>query len=231
MRRTLTTLAVSFCVILGLAAPGTAADGDGRVLSASATPYGISLAQMVKLTAAFQTSGRDLRYFPHTPLKILFVQNQDVKVIPVGKGFEIVGQRSFSFSRGSVLWVPMSYGDDSPPVIGTFPTTHTQALHYWFDKSGLGASRAQIVIDGAARSLDHDYLTGPVTTDQLKDCGGDVACGRHLVVESAFLAGLPAGKHTIEVLLNLDGALLKTPEAGGIPFLRTDLTYHVTITR
>lgn len=222
-RRALFVLPAVLASVIGTGPVAHAADGDGRILPPTATPFGISLTEMTRLSAAFQTSGGDLRFFPHTPLQVLFTQSQDVEFRPVAGGTLILGSREFTFPRGTTMWVPLFSATDSAPVLGTFPRTHAQAVRYIVDKAAFGANNVVVVIDGAARTLGPGHITGPVTKNRLRDCTVPADCGTHLVMDSAFIDRLPVGTHTIEVYANFNGAFFT-------PFIREHLTYTVTIT-
>ena len=120
-----------------------------------------------------------------------------------------------------MFYVPIVSVDDSPIVIGTFPTSSSMAASYWFDSSQLGGTDS-IVVDGKTTSIGASYLVGPIMTAPLGDGGGT-----HIITIGVFLTPLSKGSHTVVIKARFDGALI-LPFLG-INFLEEDFTYHVIV--
>src|SRR6266436_215560 len=76
-----------------------------------------------------------------------------------GHGFYI----PFVVKSGTPLYVPLIGVDDSPPVLGTFPTTARAALDYFFKPDQLGGQNWVITVDGRSTAVGPEFLAGPVT--------------------------------------------------------------------
>jgi len=228
----------SLSILLGLVAlPGPASAGmggktpppnssqqqqqqqGGQVLPPSARPQGFSLTDMAGKTAQFTTSG-NTQSVPPTPFQILFFKPPSTATSK-GNGLSVTGSNFFNVPEGKMFYVPIAIADDSPTVIGTFPTSSSMAASYWFDSSQLGGSQS-IVVDGNTTSIGASYLVGPITTQPLPDGGGT-----HIITIGVFLTPLSKGTHTVEVKARFDGALL-LPFVG-ISFEEEDFTYTVTV--
>src|SRR5205807_1449025 len=111
--------------------------GGGEVLPPTAKPKGVSLADMAGATAVFNTGVRSPDTVPATPFQILYVPTD---------------RPSFPFvvSPGTMLYVPLVFSDDSPPVVGDFPDVSHQAAvaDYFFDQNEFGAVFLDIIVDG-----------------------------------------------------------------------------------
>jgi hypothetical protein len=121
---------------------------------------------------------------------------------------------------GTVFYVPIQEVDDSPPVLGTFPTSASTAASYWFDSSQLGGSFF-IMVDGHTTSLGDSYSVGPITTPPLQDGGGT-----HIITIGVFLTPLSPGSHSVSIKARVDGALIP---ATGFNFIEGDFTYTVKV--
>jgi hypothetical protein len=108
-RRFLVVLGV-FCG-LAITSAGALAGGGGNVLAPSAKPHGYTLADLALATALFNTSGNNLSYYPNTPFQVLFVS----------------ATNEFFVAPGTPFYMPVFFADDSPPIVGTFPTNAKQA--------------------------------------------------------------------------------------------------------
>ena len=111
------------------------ADEGGEVLPPKAKPHGYSLTDMASAIALFTTSGNNSAYYPATPFQILSEDTSTVVVTPTGGGIVVTGGNSFTVASGTPFFVPVFYVDDSPTIIGTFPTAACDAAAYVFDKA------------------------------------------------------------------------------------------------
>jgi hypothetical protein len=194
---------VSLLVISALWARPAVAD-DGDVLPATATPAGYSLADMAAELAYFSTSGNDSSRYPDTPFQILYVDPH-------------TGTNTFTVGTRTKFFVPLAYVDDSPPILGDFPTDPSQAGDYVFSPRELGGHDLQIVVDGQATTLGPDYVAGPVYAPGLLDGGGS-----HFIQIGAFLAPLSKGTHTVRIRGVFDGDAI-----GGV--YQFDISYTVIV--
>src|SRR3954471_7983762 len=103
-----------------LAAPSASA-APGPVMPPTATPHGTSLTDMTRALAAFTASGNTLPV-PETPFEILYIDPPTVASELQGGGLIITGSNSFTVRTGASFYVPILNADDSPPVVGMFPT-------------------------------------------------------------------------------------------------------------
>jgi hypothetical protein len=200
----------------------SAAATTGGLYSASATPHGYSLADLSQATALFTTSGNSPAYLPQTPFQILYTDPAKTTSTFEDGGLVVQGSNSFVAKAGTQYYLPAQNFDDSPPVLGTFPTTHAQAIPYVFDPAQYGAHDYQAVIDGSTTALDASYVAGPVTTPPLLDGGGT-----HYITLGAFVKPLAPGTHTVTISGELSGAGLESTY--GIAFLQESFTYTVTV--
>jgi hypothetical protein len=205
-----------------LTAAGAIADTGGGVMPAAAQPDGWSLARMTGALALFNTSGNDPSYYPNTPFQIFYVDPSTARVVPVNGGLQTFGSNTFAVSPGTFFFVPLFDVDDSPPVLGTWPANHEQALAYFFGAAQYGARGFDIAIDGESTPIGSAYLAGPVTTPPLLDGGGT-----HMLMLGAFVHPLPPGTHTISIAGGVFGDLLEPTY--GISFLTEADTYTVTV--
>src|SRR5262245_24964714 len=121
-----------------------------------------------------------------------------------------------------MFYLPLQSVDDSPPVLGTFPTTSAQAQAYFFGPSQYGGHDFVAVVDGVSTPIGPAYLAGPVTTPPLLDGGGT-----HILTLGAFVQPLSPGTHTVRISGELSGAALAPTY--GITFLRDDFTYTIHV--
>ncbi len=239
-------LIVAMLVLLAgwaLAPEGRAAaagNGTGRgVLPASANPQGYSLADMSRLTALFTTSGNDPHYYPDTPFQVLYADPSKVTTSPDCTTFaplcgftatEKKGTRfsnTFTVKAGTMFYVPVFNADDSPPVVGVFPTTRTEARNYVFDRAQLGGKDFAIQIDSKTVRLGRRYVAGPVTTPPLLDVQPPTPGGTHYLTIGAFLYPLTPGVHTIRIQGGWFGKQFKATY--GTDFLWENLSYRVRV--
>jgi hypothetical protein len=162
---------------------------------------------MSRLTALFTTSGNQTSYYPDTPFQILYLN-------PIN---------SFTVRAGTMLYVPLWNAHDSPPVVGVFPTTPSEAKAYWFDPAQVGAKGFSVTIDGTkVTDLGPEYVAGPVTTAPLLDGGGN-----YYSTIGAFLNPPTPGSHTVRIQGGVFGDEIEATY--GIPSFSEDTTYTVTV--
>lgn len=215
-------------LLAGLTSPAAARSAQsghghdsGEALPASARPYGISLSEMARRTALFTTNQNDLRYYPRTPLQVLYAV-QPFDFSDADGGWTFSGGNSLTVRPGTMFYVPLQNATNSPPITGTWPENERQARRHFFDESQLGAKGFKIVIDGRATSVGPNYLAGPVRTPPLGDGGGD-----EIITLGVFVGALSPGTHTVQISGRLAGADLRS--AYDINFLAGDFTYTVTV--
>lgn len=210
---------VMAAAVVSVSAPAYA---SGNVLPAAAQPNGVSRADMAQALAVFTISGNDSAFLPQTPSQVLYGDPSTVAFIPDGSGLVETGTNAFTVHPGTLFFVPVFNVDDSPPVIGTFPTTNAEAQEYFFDPAGLGGRDFNVVVDGTTTSLGANYVAGPVTTPPLPDGGGT-----HIVTLGAFLSPMTPGTHTVTISGGIFGAALMP--VYGISFLREEFTYQINV--
>ena len=198
------------------------APGGGDVLPATAHPHGFSLTDLASATALFTTSGNDLSHYPNTPFQILYVDPKTLTFNSVNGGLVVGGTNQFTVKPGTPFYVPLASVDDSPPIIGTFPTTPQAVADYMFshDQSGLGDLR--IVVDGHATSIGAAYTSDLVHTPPLLDGGGS-----HIITVGAFLSPMSPGEHTVSISGAFSGVAFQ--QATGLAFEQFAFTYTVTV--
>src|SRR5262249_40569392 len=128
-----------------------------------------------------------------------------------------------SVPAGMMFYVPFAFADDTPPILGTFPTSPGTAPFYWFALSQLGGSDS-ITVDGQTTSIGAAYLAGPLRATLDDHPTEHVG---HIITLGVFLTPLSRGTHTVKILPNFDGALLA--QDLGFDFLHGEFTYNVTI--
>ena len=202
--------------------PASAAQG-GEVLPAAATPHGFSLTEMARETATFLTSGNDLSLYPKTPFQILYVDPATQTFDSVNGGLVVTGTNQFTVAAGTPFYAPVAFADDSPPVVGTFPTSSGQVANYLFGQDQNGWTNLRVTVDGRVTPIGSAYAVGPVQTPPLPDGGGS-----HIITVGAFLTPLSPGTHTVGVSGEFSGALFQ--QANGLNFVQFHLTYTVTVT-
>jgi len=150
----------SFTFICGLLAliialtiaPTVVQAGGGNILPGLAKPRGYSLSDMAKASAFFNTASQDLTFYPDTPFQILYIP----------PGTPAKASPSFEVRPGTMLYVPIFYSDDSPPITGDFPNVNDRqaVLNYVYSPTELGTISIQIVVDDTVNSLGSDYVVG-----------------------------------------------------------------------
>lgn len=183
------------------------------VLPALVRPYGYSLHDMARLTAAFNVD--HTQPMPNTPFQILY--NADPAINP------------FRVAQGAIMYVPVAYDDDSVPVIGNFPRNvedRRQLLRYWYSQREWGSVYMDIVIDGKVFPLGPSYLAS-VRFDQALPDGA-----KQYITPAAFVGPLSVGMHTVEIRLKATGdAFREDPILVYFPdgFFEFSVTYNVQV--
>ena len=177
------------------------AGSGGQVAPADAHVLGYLLAQAAGATAAFNVGPRTPDTLPDVPFQILYIGPG-----PAGTTFVV--------KPGTMLYVPVFFSHDSPPVVGDFPadvSDQEDDADYFFDPDELGASDLTVTVDGKATELGPDYVAG-ATTAPLPDGGGT-----HYIAVAAFLTPLSKGTHTVTISGAVAGAAW-APFGGGFTF-------------
>ncbi|MBU7584297.1 MAG: hypothetical protein KAF91_15515 [Nostoc sp. TH1S01] len=152
----------------------------GKIIPPKTKVQGYSLNDVAQAIAYFSTSRNNLAFLPHTPFQILYIQDFSNNTA------------TFTVPPGTILFVPIGYITDSPPVIGNFPTTFEQAANYVFDSQQI-SGKFEIVVNGVKTTInDPRYIGGPVFAPGLLDGGGS-----HFLQVGVFLTPLSPGEHTI----------------------------------
>jgi hypothetical protein len=198
---------------LGVAIPAAPAlAGGGDVLPPSARPHGYSLADMAAATAAFNVGPfRTAGHEPDTPFQILF-------------GDIVTGNSTYRVSTGTMLYMPLFYNDNSPPVIGNFPdVTNQQALNFYnFSPTQFGLRFMEVEVDGNVTTLSPGYVVG-VITPPLPDGGGT-----EYITAAVFLTPLTKGTHQVKFRFLAQGmALIPFYPPDGV--FSGDMTYTVIV--
>ena len=219
----MSTRRVLLSLILALAAPALAAPAahaNPDVFPPNADPAGYSLERMAAGHALFISSGNDTAYYPQTPFQVLFASSLDAE--QVDGGLVVTRANTFAAQKSTRFYLPILHVNDSPPVIGTFPSAPGNvATGYFFGQSQVGAKPAVVTIDGETTTLGAPYLAGPVQTPPLFDGGN------HIMTLGAFLKPLKRGTHTIHASGSVSGTAFS--QAFGLSFLRFEFTYTVNV--
>jgi len=190
-----------FCVALNIRPKSSLAFTiGGEVLPASTLVNGYSLTDVAAAIAPYQDT-LDPAYLPSTPFQLL-----------------TLASLNYTVTDDTYFYVPNGSVNDSPPILGTFPSTPSEAPFYWFDASQLGTSEFKITVDGRETALGAEYLAGPVTVPLPNG-------GNHSIIGAAFLSPLPPGSHTITINNKSNGKLVEEfcPPDG----CASELTYTV----
>jgi hypothetical protein len=164
------------------AAPARSATLGGDILPSNTVLNGFSLTDMAAAIAPWQDTFDPAR-LPSTPFQLL-----------------TLAQTNYTVTSDTYFYVPIASVNDSPPILGTFPTTASQAESYWFDARQLGVT-ASITVDGQKSFLDASYLAGPVNVPLPNG-------GSNTVVFATFLAPFAPGTHTVSGQALFAGRLL-----------------------
>jgi hypothetical protein len=163
---------VAICGVFTYTASALA--GGGNVLPPDAQVKGYSLSDAAAATADFNTGGG--------PANVPFVVlNSDATVKP-----------------GTMLYVPVFFSDDSPPVPPGFPTdVGDQRVDADFllglVNTLFGVEDFLVEVDDETTVLSADYISG-VKTAPLPDGGGT-----QYIVSAAFLTPLTPGQHKVGI--------------------------------
>jgi hypothetical protein len=203
--------------------------GGGNVLPPTAKPKGYSLTDIAKATAFFVTSGpgdpsdpssgRSESNEPNVPFQILYDSNINEP------------HNTFLVRPGTMLYVPIFFSSDSPPITGNFPDVNNpdEVAEYLTSPDELGAIVLEINVDGEVTSLiktvagevtSLGYAVGVnVAPEKLPDGGGT-----RLVIAAVFLTPLTKGTHTVTIRASFTGAAIP----GGFEF---EIPYTVTVNK
>lgn len=112
---------------------------------------------------------------------------------------------TFVVRPGTLVYVPLVFADDSPPILGDFPpevTEQAAVAAYFFDQEQLGAVVLDVVVDGTGTAVGPDSVVG-VETPPLPDGGGT-----HYIPVAVVLTPLTKGTHTVQIRGLLTGDAL-----------------------
>ena len=178
--------------------------GGGNVLPPTARPKGYSLSDIAKATAFFITTApndRSKETEPDVPFQILYTSS-DLS-------------NTFSVRPGTMLYVPIFFSSDSPPIAGDFPDVNKPdaVANYLTSPEQLGAIVLEINVDGEVTSLIkvNDEVTPVEVTSLGYTVGVDVEPeklpdgGTRLVVAAVFLTPLTKGTHTVTIRAKFTG--------------------------
>jgi hypothetical protein len=164
------------------ATPARSATLGGDILPSNTVLNGYSLTDMAAAIAPWQDTF-DPALLPSTPFQLLTAATANYNVTP-----------------DTYFYVPIASVNDSPPILGTFPTDASQSAFYWYDASQLGVT-ASITVDGQETFLDPSYLAGPVNVPLPNG-------GSNTILFATFLTPFALGTHTVSVQSTFNGALL-----------------------
>src|SRR5947207_13456135 len=172
----------SLTVVLALLAMiGFIMPSQAGILPGTANPKGTSIDEMTAALGQFQDSGLDPSFLPSTRFQILFPTDLNT------------GTGTFTVRPGTFFFIPLFSFNDSPPVIGDFPTNSSQVPDYIFGTGQIGAQDIEIEVDGQVTDLGPSYLSGLINTPGLPNGGS------HTILMGAFLTPLPKGTHTVKI--------------------------------
>jgi hypothetical protein len=178
---------------------------------------------MAAATAQFITSpDANLSLYPQTPFQILYVPVTTETFSFVNGGLVVTGTKQFTVAPGTPFYVPVAFVDDSPPILGTFPTDPSTVANYLFAHDQNGWTNLRIVVDGQVTPLGSAFAAGPVQTPPLPDGGGT-----HIITVGAFLTPLSPGTHTVAIAGEFSGVLFQ--QANNLTFVQFNLTYTVSV--
>jgi hypothetical protein len=172
--------------------------GGGNVLPAQAQAKGYSLTNLAEATAAFNVT--------------------DHSGPPPGVPFQMLVWRGdnapFHVRPGTMLYVPILYNSDSPPVVGNYPdvTDREALLEYWYSQREFGVVYTNITVDGQVTSLGPDYLVGVKFDEQLPDTA------MQYMTVAAVLTPLTKGQHTVEISALATGDAIRALIGGDFQF-------------
>ncbi len=121
----------------------------------------------------------------------------------------------FYVRPGTMLYVPVLYNDNSPPVIGNFPvdlTDRAALLNYWYSQQEFGVVYTNITVDGQVTPLGPGYVMGANFASPLPDgANGYITVG-------AVLTPLTKGHHIVEISALATGAPVQALFGGDFQF-------------
>jgi hypothetical protein len=185
---------------------GQADAGGGIVLPATAKPLGQSLADVAEEFGLFFEAQNDLAFLPDTRFQILFVDRS-------------TGTNTFHVKTGTKFFVPVSFVNDLPPILGDFPEDSSAVGEYFFSEQQLGGHDIEIEVDGQVTELGPEYAAGPVTIPGAVFGLEDF----HHVQIGAFLTPLSKGTHIVKIRAIFDGDALE----GGV--FEFEIAYTVIV--
>ena len=191
---------------------------NGKVMPAHARPHGYSLRHMARVTASFNASDRSGATIPlpNTPFHILYTSAANP-----GNDFQVM--------QGKFMYVPVAYSDNSPPVIGDFPSSaenRRELLRYWYSQRQLGTTITEINVDGRKTRLGGDYVAGVDFEQPISDGA------TKYIAPAAFIKPLSPGQHTIKIHFKATGDALREPpfpDYFPLGYFEFEATYNVTV--
>lgn len=166
----------------------------GGVLPAQAQAKGYSLESLARTTAAFNVTDHSGPP-PQVPFQMLVWRGDN---------------EPFYVRPGTMLYVPIVYNTDSPPVVGNYPdvTDRAALLAYWYSQREFGFVYTNITVDGQVVSLGPDYLVGVKFATPLPDTA------MQYMTVAAVLTPLTKGRHTVEISALATGDAIKALTGG-----------------
>jgi hypothetical protein len=240
-------LCLLLLMAIGLTFAADLEDVGGKVLSSDVKPYGYSLDDIARAMALFSSSS-NVQHYPTTPFQLLFTDPNTAPTTSTvtcpdgGQGTFLVAANTFPVTAGVAFFVPLFFVDDTPPVLGVFPTQKSQAADYFFGATQYGGRDMEIIVDGRSTAVGADFLGGPVETPPLLDALSASFCqqnsipgcgkaGTHFMQLGAFIAPMSVGVHTAEIKGQLGNSTLFSNTFA--PFygscLQEDITYKVKV--
>ncbi len=199
----------SLTVVLALLAMiGFIMPSQAGILPGTANPKGTSIDEMTAALGQFQDSGLDPSFLPSTRFQILFPTDLNTNT------------GTFTVKPGTFFFIPIFSFNDSPPVIGDFPTNSSQAPGYIFGAAQIGAHDAEIEVDGQITEIGPSHLSGLINTPNLPFGGS------HTILLGAFHTPLPKGIHTVKIRATWDGIAFVAAVGSSISF---EVVYTVIV--
>jgi hypothetical protein len=130
------------------------------------------------------------------------------------------GTGTFTVRPGTFFFIPLFSFNDSPPIIGDFPTNSSQVRDYIFGAAQVSAHDIEIVVDGQVTDLGPSYLSSLINTPGLPNGGS------HTILLGAFHTPLSKGTHTVTIRASFDGTAFVAAVGTSISF---EDVYTVTV--